>query len=259
MAIMLPCRHSSSDHNTPERAQCESFDLLRPAITKPPQRKVSRSASLHGFYRLKPMDENTICEGLALYEKGNSNSSEDRSVSRPLSRHRKSRSLVDVILSEIEERSDTVPDDKAGEVDSDKWSEKLVRRRQKSEVDFAKPELLLREDNNSSGGFPLRTGKGLALRQKSASRMSTDSEAGGLSPVPVGSEDIGPPESRRRVKKSSSMSCLQDEGNIRSTSIWSLKPDLQAFSTAAIAKPIFDGLPKPIPGRKVKAALDKHI
>ena len=40
------------------------------------------------------------------------------------------------------------------------------------------------------------------------------------------------------------------------TSMWSLKPDLQALSSAAIGKPIFDGLPKPITGRKNKAALD---
>jgi hypothetical protein len=61
------------------------------------------------------------------------------------------------------------------------------------------------------------------------------------------------------VRKSSSTSCLQDQDNCGSSSIWPSsmwKPDLQALSTAAIGKPIFDGLPKPITSRRNKAALD---
>ncbi|TKY64146.1 hypothetical protein E2542_SST14036 [Spatholobus suberectus] len=61
--------------------------------------------------------------------------------------------------------------------------------------------------------------------------------------------------------RKSPRTCLQDQDNSDSssiwpTSMWSLKPDLQAFSTATIGKPIFDGLPKPITGRRNKAALD---
>lgn len=183
---------------------------------------------------------------------------------RPLNRHRKSKSLVNVILEEIMEKSDTVPAAEAREADSDKWNDKHVRRRQKSEADFTKiPELLLRQDNSSSGGLPSRTGKGLALRQKAASRtaVTTDPESSGFSPVPIGLGDAFVTDGSSGVRKSSSTSSLQDQDNSGSssiwpTSMWNLKPDLQAFSTAAIAKPIFDGLPKPITGRRNKAALD---
>lgn len=151
-----------------------------------------------------------------------------------------------------------------GEVDSGKCNYKLVQRRQKSVADFSRiPELLLREDNNSTGVLPTRTGKGLALRQKAASRttLATDSEQNGLNPVAMGMGDATLNEGSSRVRKSSSTSCLQDQDNSGSSSIWptamwNLKPDLQSLSTASIGKSIFDGLPKPTTGRKNKAALD---
>ncbi|KAF7808246.1 LysM and putative peptidoglycan-binding domain-containing protein 1 [Senna tora] len=246
--------HSSSDRSTPEQAHHEQSDSIHSMGTESPQLKISPAmTTLQGFYRLK----------------GASNISEDGGFprnlilsNRPLSHHRKSRSLVNVILSKIEEKPEIVPADKAREGDSDKWNDKRVRRRQKSEGNFPPPELLLREDNSSSSssGFSSRTGKGLALRQKAASRTSLtiDSEGSGLNPVPIGLEDVSLTDVQFGVKKSSSTSCLQDEGNCSSSSVWptsrwNLKPDLQAFSSA---KPIFDGLPKPITGRRNKAALD---
>ncbi|PON98868.1 hypothetical protein TorRG33x02_054830 [Trema orientale] len=91
--------------------------------------------------------------------------------------------------------------------------------------------------------------------------MATDVETGGLNPIPVGLGDSLLTDGFSGVRKSSSTPSLQDPDtngsvSIRSTSKWSLKPDIQGFSTAAIAKPIFDGLPKPITGRRSKAALD---
>ncbi|KAL2557628.1 uncharacterized protein Fot_02367 [Forsythia ovata] len=70
------------------------------------------------------------------------------------------------------------------------------------------------------------------------------------------SNGLDTPQRFAAVRKSSSTSSLQDSDNCTSSSVrpvpkWSLKPDFQALSTAAI----FEGLPKPM-GRKNKAALD---
>ncbi|KAG5008504.1 hypothetical protein JHK85_027046 [Glycine max] len=173
-------------------------------------------------------------------------------------------SLVNVILEEIMEKSDDALAAETREVGSNKWNDKLGLRHQKSVADFIRiPELLLREDNSSSGVLPSRTGKGLALRQKAANRTTatTDSEPIGLNPAALGMGDASLIDGSSGVRKSSSTSCLQDQDNSGSSSIWptkmwNLKPDLQALSTAAIGKPIFDGFPKPITGRKNKAALD---
>jgi hypothetical protein len=246
----------------------ESFQSLR---VKSPQQRVSPAmCSLQGYYGLKPTEQKTTHEGfeMAVYRGGGSHYLEDGpffSTSPPsnphLSHHRKSKSLVNSLLDENGELVDIMPVAEARNGDSDKRSEKLHRRRQKSEADFTcrTPERLL-EDNSNSGGFVAITGKGLALRSKAASRIS-DAETGGLNPIPIGLGDSIAADSFSGVRKSSSTSSLQDQENSGSSSIWtstrwSLKPDLQALSNAAIAKPIFDGLPKPIPPRRNKAALD---
>ncbi|MCI30878.1 peptidoglycan-binding domain-containing protein, partial [Trifolium medium] len=150
------------------------------------------------------------------------------------------------------------PASETGELSSDKWNDKFAQRRQKSVADFTRiPELILREDNSSSGALPSRTGKGLALRQKAASRNAAANDSESSSPVAMVMGDGFQTESSSGVRKSSSTSCLQDQDNCGSSSIWpSWKPDLQALSSAAIGKPIFDGLPKPITSRRNKAALD---
>ncbi|KAK7273726.1 hypothetical protein RIF29_14787 [Crotalaria pallida] len=240
--------HSSSDHAHSELL--ESFQSLR---TKSSGRKVSPAmSSLQGYY------------GLKVTSKCSENSPFQPMSDRPLSLHRKSKSLVNVILREIMEKSDTVPAAEAREDDSDKWSDKHVRRRQKSEADFTRiPELLLRPDKSSSGGLPSRNGKGLALRQKATSRaaVATDSDSNGSSLVQINVGDASLTDGSSGVRKSSSASSLHDQDSSGSSSIWptsrwNLKPDLQALTTAAIRKPIFDGLPKPITGRRNKAALD---
>ena len=190
--------------------------------------------------------------------------SSERKVSppdRPLSHHRKSKSLVNVILEEVMEKADKASDAETWELCSDKWNDKLIQRRQKSVADFTRiPELILREDHSSSCGFPSRAGNSLALRQKAASRtaVTIDSESSSLIPVPIVTGDGFQTDCLSGVRKSSSTSCLQDQDNCGSSSIWpssmwNLKPDLQALSTG---KPIFDGLPKPLTGRRNKAALD---
>ncbi|GMY17927.1 hypothetical protein FCV25MIE_13166 [Fagus crenata] len=265
--------HSSSDHIPPHGAHRQPFESFQSLKLKSPQQVSPAMSSLQGYYGLKPKNQNSTAEGfeMAVYRKGGSHYLEDGpfpnaspNSNPPLSRHRKSRSLVNALLDENGEVADTLPVAETWDGDSDKWSDKLVRRRQKSEADFTSrtPEMLL-EDNSNSGGFSAITGKGLALRPKAASRTTSisDAEATGLNPIPIGLGDSIMTDVLSGVRKSSSTSSLQEQENSSSSSIWSttrwsLKPDLQALSTAAIAKPIFDGLPKPITGRRNKAALD---
>ena len=223
---------------SPDHAHRELFESFQSLRVKSSERKVSPAmSSLQGYYGLKATTNSS----------GNGTPMSDR----PLRHHRKSRSLVNVILEEIMEKADIEPAAEVREGDSDKWNDKLVRRRQKSEADFTRiPELLLKEDNSSSAGLPSRTGKRLALRQKAASRtaLTNDSDSNGLNPVAIGMGDAFLIEGSSGVRKSSSTSCLQDQDNggsssIWPTSMWSLKPDLQV-------------LPKPITGRRNKAALD---
>ncbi|KAL2339403.1 hypothetical protein Fmac_007343 [Flemingia macrophylla] len=246
----------NSDHSPPSQAHRDLLDSFQSVGIKSSERKVSPAmSSLQGYYGLKTSsspEDGPFPRNLPL-------------TNRPLSRHRKSKSLVNVILEEIMEKSDGLPDAETGEGNSGKWNEKHVQRRQRSVADFTRiPELLLREDNSSTGVLPSRTGKGLALRPTAASRtaVTTDSEPIGVNPVQMGMGDASINDgSSAGVRKSSSTSCLQDQDNscssaIWPTSMWSLKPDLQALSTVTIGKPIFDGLPKPLTGRKNKAALD---
>nr|XP_009801251.1 PREDICTED: uncharacterized protein LOC104247016 [Nicotiana sylvestris] len=124
-------------------------------------------------------------------------------------------------------------------------------------------EVLLKKDNNSGSGFSAVAGKDLALRPKSASRTLSgpDTEASSINPIPMALNDSLLNESTS-VRKSSSTSSLQDSDSSGTLSSlwtptkWNLKPDFQAISAAAITKPIFDSLPKPITARKSKTAVD---
>ncbi|RYR32207.1 hypothetical protein Ahy_A10g046801 isoform A [Arachis hypogaea] len=157
-------------------------------------------------------------------------------------------SLVDIILAEVMEKGHV---EEAAQVrqegELEKWNDKLIRRRQKSEADFSRiPELLLKEDSSSASvGPPSRTGKRLALRQKVGSRsaLTSDSESSGIMKTGDASEWSSSLSSG--VRKSYSTPCFQDQDNsctssIWPPSVWTLKPDLQV-------------LPKP---RRNKAALD---
>ncbi|KAH0931259.1 hypothetical protein HID58_008376 [Brassica napus] len=184
------------------------------------------------------------------------------STNTPLNHHRKSRSLVNALLEEINQSPDNT-------THQDSSSDKLIRGRRKSVADFSSrtPELLLKEENSSSnGGFLSIAGKGLALRSKASSRTNlsaAESETtSNFNPVPINLMDASVSDSFSSVRKSSSASSLQDpDGSNGSSSLslwptskWSLKPDL--LTPAAITSSIFDGLPKPLTGRRNKAAMD---
>ncbi|KAK9733576.1 hypothetical protein RND81_04G076000 [Saponaria officinalis] len=244
---------SSSRHKHPDIV--ESFQSLR--LT--PDRKLSPAmCSLRDYYGLHGRRNSSEGCEMAVYNKGSTNyqandafSTSSSLMNPPLTQHRRSRSAANGFKTE-EEVSNNV------DADYRKWISKLYIRPEKTE-DTRTPEKLLKEENGSGGWFSAITGKGLALRTKAASRINLASEAetGGSngSPTNLGDSIVG--ETSSGVRKSSSTPSLQDQdGNgsssIWKTSKWSLKPDFQA----ALANPIFDGLPKPITGRKTKAALD---
>lgn len=226
-------------------------------------------SSLQSYYGLKQPDQNKspISEGfeMAVYRNGATQSPESSRYSTsslpnpPFSPQRKSKSVSNGLMSAYGDLHDPLlTSESESNSTSDKWLERLLRRRQKSEADFTArpPEKLLKEENNTSSAVSAVTGKRLALRPKSASRTASGVDT---DPIPsTGLSDSFLTDNIDGVRKSSSASSLQDSENgtlssIWPTSKWSLKPDFQALSSAAI--PMFDGLPKPI-GRKNKAALD---
>ncbi|KAJ9189392.1 hypothetical protein P3X46_000695 [Hevea brasiliensis] len=240
-------RHCSSQQTSP----ClDLIDTFKSLSLKSSQRKVSPAmSSLQGYYGLKPIADQKISQGSKMEDVQHLRRSPASNT--PLSHHRKSRSFINGLQNE----NDEVADNQLLEMresDSEKWNEKLVRRRS------SQPEMLMMEESSGAASSAI-TGKSLALRSKAASRtvLPVDREASGLTPVPIDSLAAGGFSS---VRKSSSTSNLHDQDNSSSsiwpTSKWSLKPDLQALSAAAIGRPFFDGLPKPITGRRNKAALD---
>lgn len=216
-------------------------------------------SSLQGYYGLSPAAEQKgATDGfeMAVYRKGAAHYLEDgpfakssHSPNPPLSQHRKTKSAANCLMLEN------------GDSDSRKWIENLKRLHEKPEADLTSrtPEKLLKENTTSPRAISAITGKGLALRPKSANKTASggaDGEAGKPNPVPIGLEESLVTNGVSGVRKSSSLSCLAESENgalssIWPTSMWSLKPDFQALSTI----PIFDGLPKPA-NRRNKAALD---
>uniref|UniRef100_A0A1J3F3Z8 LysM and putative peptidoglycan-binding domain-containing protein 2 n=1 Tax=Noccaea caerulescens TaxID=107243 RepID=A0A1J3F3Z8_NOCCA len=267
---------SCHELESPNQNNHDVFDSFQSLRLKSSEKKVSPAMySLQGYYGLKPANR-TVSEG-GCFKMGTYNTETSHhlssngdsqylspfpSTNTPLNHHRKSRSLVNALIEELNQSPDNnnTPD----EPNSDKFR----RRRQKSEADFTSrtPELLLKEENGSSnGGFLSIAGKGLALRSKASSRTNlaaAESETGNFNPVPINLMDAPVSDSFSSVRKSSSASSLQDpDGNSSNgslslwpTSKWSLKPDL--LTPAAITSSIFDGLPKPLTGRKSKTAMD---
>lgn len=250
----------------------ESFESLRLKSTR---QKVSPAMStLRKYYGLKSSNHKGEYEGteMAVYRTGSSDYLKEGLLSKtsPISgspyHNLKSQNFDNGLLPEDSITVDYIPLAEAGDAEGEKSNEKSVRRRQKSEADSraGTPEKLLKEENNGgSSDFSPVTGKGLAMRPKSASRtvLSTETEPGWLNSIPVGLGDSIIADGLTGVRKSSSTPSLHDQDSSNSSSVWpsskwSLKPDLQALSTAAITIPIFDGLPKPISGRRSKAALD---
>ncbi|KAG8382596.1 hypothetical protein BUALT_Bualt05G0094000 [Buddleja alternifolia] len=247
LQIPLPGRHPpspslSNGHDTPQRyfsfhshlpsssgktritrRHSDLFDSFQ-SLKSSSERKISPAMStLQGFYGLKSADQKAhYLEDGPL--------AKSSSIPNPrLRQYRKSKSISNSLVSQEVEISD-----------SDSSSNHT-------------PEKLLNEENSSGSAISAITGKGLALRPKSASRNVSGGIEGDLA-------DSFVMDGVNGVRKSSSTSSLQDSDNgmllsIWPTSKWSLKPDFQALSTAAITRPIFDGLPKPM-SRRNKAALD---
>ncbi|XP_058090301.1 uncharacterized protein LOC131236842 [Magnolia sinica] len=260
---------SSNGHTKTRRPHIDLLDSLQSLKLKYPQRTVSPAmCSLQGYYGLTPSSNRGAPDGteMAVYKTHTGFYPEDElqpktsTTSAQPPGHRKSRSIVNGHLLENGEMAGDVQFAEAGDSDADRSNDKAVRRRQKADVDptTRTPELLLKED--SSGGFSGITGKRLALRPKSASRTSlaADAESGRPSPIPLGDSLVA--NGHASVRKSSSTSSLQDSSenssSIWPTAKWNLKPDLQALSAAAIARPIFDGFSKPITSWINKAARD---
>lgn len=263
-------RPSSSDRASPNRLHRDLLDSFQTLRVRSSQRQISPAmSSLQGYYGLKSTQRNSSSESveMAVYNrKGIPNYLEDGpfpGVSDPnLGSHRKSKSFMNGFSDENGETTTPVQEQQTRDGETDRWSDKLIRRRQKSEVDFSRtPEMLLEDNSGNSGGFSAITGKQLALRQKAASRtaLTSDAEISILNPIPVGLGDSFITDGFSGVRKSSSTPSLQDpesSSSISSRSASKWRSEIQGFSTSAIAKPIFDGLPKPITGRKSKAALD---
>ncbi|KAB2047683.1 hypothetical protein ES319_A13G064500v1 [Gossypium barbadense] len=271
-----PGRQSSANESPAKNLPVDWLDSFQSLRLKSPRRVSPAMSSLQGYYGLRPTEKKTMPEGfeMALYRKGEADYLEDGlflkpSSSNPLSMlKRKSRSVANGFYDENGEILVDIMsagEGKEGEPDN-KSNEKLIRRRQKSEADFT--ARLLKEDNTGDAGFPAITAKQLALRSKAGSRMNSAAVDGfNVAATILGEECMV--NGYGEVRKSSSTSCLHDHqensSNIGSSSFsslwpvaskWSLKPDLQALSTAGIKRPIFDGFTKPMPARKNKAALD---
>lgn len=234
LSWLYSCRETSSQKTPPNRRYTDSFSPIKSLkLSSSPQRNISSSInSLRDYYGLPPTDQKSISEGFEMIQ-----------TNSLLGHHRKSKSEANGFSNICKKDNVNIP------IANDKSIEKLVRRR-KSEVDL----------NN-------RTPEDLALQTKIVNRTTTESEPFAPNMIPLGSRDSSSAQSLSGVRKSSSAPIfLQsettvDNSSLAPSSIWPISmlnftADLQAMSIAAIASPLFDGLPKPTSGRKNKAARD---
>nr|XP_043606907.1 uncharacterized protein LOC122578920 [Erigeron canadensis] len=248
--IMSNGYHHTQRENSPEitRPNGRYSDSVSPVtslkLSSSPQRNISSSInSLRDYYGLPAKDHKGVGEGFEMTE-----------TSNPiLGHHRKSKSDANEFSKIFKMDNGSIASEKGAS--SDKSIEKLVRRR-KSEVDLNNrtPEMLIKQDYE----FVPKTVHG----------TTTESELGASFMIPLGSSDLSTTaHAFSGVRKSSSAPTFQqsetDNNNVSPppSSTWlasmlNLKADLQGLSIAAIASPLFDGLPKPISGRKSKAARD---
>ncbi|KAG6625094.1 hypothetical protein CIPAW_16G072300, partial [Carya illinoinensis] len=273
LQIPLPGRHppsplvsngsASPGENSSRKAppclgQSNMLGSLQSLRVKAPQKKVSPAMStLQNYYNLKSPNFKGAAQGteMAVYKTERSEFFDDGLLPKaspisdtPSNCCQNSRNSDNGYLPENGVVIEHVPRADPGDGDGEKSDEKYVRRRSKPEVDTraGTPERLLKGENSGgSCGFSASTGKGLAMRPKSASRTTlVDSESGWLSSIPVLLGDSIIADGLAAVSKSSSTSSLNDQETNTSTSAWptakwSLKTDLQALS-----------------GRRNKAALD---
>ncbi|XP_057773996.1 uncharacterized protein LOC130993206 isoform X1 [Salvia miltiorrhiza] len=257
-------RPSSSEQDPSNRQHSDLFDSFQSLkLCSSSEHKVSPAMnSLQGYYGLRQPDQKATSgdqNGKAKYLEDGSFYTPSK---HPLSHQRKSRSVANNLMYANGGLHDPLLSPESEDGGTNKWIEKLLGRRQKSETELTScpPEKLLKEESSSSSGI---SSGGLALRSKAATRAfssGVDAESGGLNPIPLNLGESPQTDPVTGVRKSSSTSSLMDPDSsallsLWPTSKWSLKPDFQALSSAAAAMPIFDGLPKPM-SRKSKAALD---
>ncbi|GMI88431.1 hypothetical protein like AT5G08200 [Hibiscus trionum] len=258
---------SSGDQTPTKHLPPDLLDSFQSLKLKSPRKVSPAMSSLQGYYGLKATERKTLSEvfEMAVYRKGETDYVDDGLFLRhsyPLLRlKQKSGSLANGFYDENGEN--LVDFTSAGEgkdSEPEKSNENLIRRRQKSEADFAAGVM---EENNSSGAGGFSLSKRLALRTKSGSRMNSgpvaDGEMTRFNPATTIGEDEYVIDGFE-VRKSSSASCLHDQqengssnGSGSLTSLFWM--DLQGLSTAGITRPILDGFTT-MSARKNKTALD---
>lgn len=260
------CRENGNHRRFPRLGQSAMKEPLQNFRLKAPQPKLSPAMSiLQKYYGLQSSSSREISEEteMAMYRSSSSDHSSEEWLPKaspisdlPSDHNPKSTNLVFDLLTGYDDMPEYVPFAEMGDGGGEKSDEKSVRRRQKAEVDNGNTTP---ERGNSGGSNGSSTGKALSMRPKSASRVTLlpESESGWLDSIPMGLGDSIFTDRLSGVRKSSSASSLREQEKNNSATgwppaRWSLKPDLQA----AISKPIFDGLPIPISGRRSKAALD---
>ncbi|KAJ6799609.1 uncharacterized protein M6B38_280930 [Iris pallida] len=249
-----PASAANGEQTHPPRHHDDLLDSLQSLQLKPTCKVSPAMSTLHGYYGLPTPKTGPTSEGteMAVYKTARVLSLEDGLLPREspasdsgFSQPRKSRSLVFLengdLSNEIAESGDGNEADKS------------IRSCQNVEVDTSvrTPEILLKEDNG--GGITGRTGNGLALRPKLGSRTDMDASWQNAAPITTDSFIGDLPVS---VQKSSSTYNLQDT-ETTSSSIWPTGKWSDAIARPIFdGFPMFDGLPKPMTGRRTKAALD---
>lgn len=265
----MHCRDNGTNRRPPRQSTMK--EPLQSLRLKAPKQEISPAMTiLQKYYGLNSSSSRDTSEGMEMatytYSSSDPSSEEWLPLVSPVSHlpsnhHPKSTSLVFDLLTGNDEVPEYVPFADIGDGGSEKSDEKSVRRRQKADVDngAGTPERISKEGNSSGSNGSSSNGKAFSMRPKSASRATLlpESESGWLDSIPVGLGESIFTDGFSGVRKSSSASSLREQEKNNSatawpTSKWSLKPDLQA----AISKPIFDGLPIPITGRRSKTALD---
>ncbi|QCD88761.1 hypothetical protein DEO72_LG3g3311 [Vigna unguiculata] len=171
-----------TENNSPaDSTSCELFESFQPLRRKSSEPKLSPvMRSLQGHYGAKPKMKKCASEIFSMveYEKRSLKYSENGSSNpnsplsrKTLSHYRNAFSLA----TGSEVRSDVMEGIADRKSNLDKRKATLIRRNHKSEVNLQHiPELLLKQDSSSNGGFSTRSanGLGLAQRQKSSSRLA---------------------------------------------------------------------------------------
>ncbi|KAJ0847519.1 putative LysM domain-containing protein [Helianthus annuus] len=271
-----------SETTPPNRRRSDMFDSIKSLklSSSSPQTISPSMDALRDYYGLKPANQNGTSErfGSGAYQKAGPKNIEHgpeppQSSNPPIGLHRKCKSLANGMSEQGDATNGDGPVANGKKPDSDTWYDKLMRRRL-SDVNLQThtPEKLLKPDTNNTtnttSAFSAAAGKGLALRPKAASRTANDSDGlQNMPPIKLGGSSISDASG---VKKSSSSPSFYDSYNngngngnngtsissIWQSSVLNLTVELQALSSAAMTRPIFDGLPKPMSGRKSKAAID---